>query len=87
MRQSQRRMEKNFQTQSIAERSSERRAQIKWALQAQQLTTPEKPGRIDSFHGLIANFYSLKTKKIPGRLASGDWLRRYRVFTAVGIFA
>ena len=58
-----------------------------WALQAKQATTPEKPGRIDSFRGLIANFYSLKTKKIPGRLALGDWLRHYRVFTAVGIFA
>ena len=25
---------------------------------------PDRPGRADSFHGSVANFYSLKTKKI-----------------------
>ena len=35
----------------------------------------DRPGRGDSFHGLIANFYSLKTKETPaGRLALGDSL-------------
>ena len=49
---------------------------------------PDKPGRVDSFHGLRVHFYSLKTKKIPaGRLALGDSLRQYRVFTGVRIFA
>ena len=37
--------------------------------------SPERPGRGDAFHGLGANFDSLKTKKIPaGRVALGDWL-------------
>ena len=45
-----------------------------------ELTTPDRPRRVDSFHGLIANFYSLKTKKISaGRLALGDCLGRYSV--------
>ena len=49
---------------------------------------PGRPGRINSFQKLTANFYSLKIKKIPpGRLALGDWLGCYRVFTGVGIFA
>ena len=31
---------------------------------------PDKPERVDSFYGLVANFYRLKTKKTPGgRLA------------------
>ena len=47
-----------------------------------------RPGRINSFQKLIANFYSLKIKRIlAGRLALGDWLVCYRVFTGVGIFA
>ena len=49
---------------------------------------PDRPGRVDSFRGLVVNFYSLKTKKIPaGRLALGDWLGHCRVTTGVGIFA
>ena len=49
---------------------------------------PDRPGRVDSFRGLVTNFYSLKTKKIPaGRLVLGDWSGRYRVSTGVGIFA
>ena len=49
---------------------------------------PDRPGRVDSFHGLVTNFYILKTKKIlPGRLVLGDWSGCYRVFTGVGIFA
>ena len=46
---------------------------------------PDRPGKVDSFCGLIANFYSLKTKKIPaGRLALGDWLGCYSVLAEVG---
>ena len=38
------------------------------------------PGRVNNCHGLTANFYSLKTKKIPARrLALDDWLGRHRV--------
>ena len=45
---------------------------------------PDRPRRLNTFPGLVVNFYSLKTKKIPaGRLALG----RYRVTTRVGIFA
>lgn len=39
------------------------------------------------FHGLVANFYSLKSKKIPvGRVALAHWLGRYTVGNRVGIF-
>ena len=55
---------------------------------------PDRPERVDGFCGLIANFNSLKPKKMPaGRLVLGDWLgcyrvgSTYRVFTGVGIFA
>ena len=45
---------------------------------------PDKPGRIDAFHGLEANFYTLITKKMSaGGLALGDWLGHYRVITGV----
>ena len=48
---------------------------------------PDRPGRVERFWELIANFYSLKTKKIPvGRLVLGDWLECYKVSTVVGIF-
>ena len=44
-------------------------------------------GRVNSFCGLIANFHSPKTKKIPaGRLALGDCLGCCWVLTEVGIF-
>ena len=50
--------------------------------------SPDGPRRVDRFRGLIANFYSLKTKKIPaGRLMLGDWLGHYIVFPRVEIFA
>ena len=49
---------------------------------------PDRPGRVDSYCELIANFYSLKTKKISaGRLALDDWLGCYRVLTGAGVFA
>ena len=49
---------------------------------------PYRPGTVDSFRGLVVNFYSLKTKKIPARrLMLGDWFGFYRVFTVVGILA
>ena len=36
---------------------------------------PYRPGTVDSFHGFMVNFYSLKTKKIrAGRVALVDWL-------------
>ena len=44
--------------------------------------------RACAFRGLVADFYSLKTKKIPaGRLALGYWIGHYRVTTRMGIFA
>ena len=49
---------------------------------------PDRPGKANNFHELIANFYSLKTKKIPAeRLVLDHWLGRYSVFTGVGLFA
>ena len=43
---------------------------------------PDGPGRAGPLCGLVANFYSLKTKKIPaGRMALGDWSRYYKVTT------
>ena len=40
-----------------------------------------------AFHGLEANFYILKTKKIPaGSMTLGDWLGCYLVSTRVGHF-
>ena len=48
----------------------------------------DRPGRVNRFCGLVANFYSLKTKKIPARrLPLGDWLGCYSLSTRVGIFA
>ena len=44
-------------------------------------------GIADPFPGLVANFYSLKSKKIPvGRVAFAHWLGCYRVGNRVGIF-
>ena len=35
----------------------------------------DRPGRVDSFRGLVADFYNLKMKKTSaGRLVLGDWL-------------
>lgn len=49
---------------------------------------PDRPGKANPFRELAANFYSLRTKKIPpGPLAIGDWLGRYGVLTGVGVFA
>lgn len=46
---------------------------------------PDRLGKANSFHGLIANFYSFKTKKIPaGRLVLGDWLGHYREWISIG---
>ena len=43
---------------------------------------PDRPGRINSFCGLVASFYSLKANKIHAvRLALGDWLGHCRVST------
>ena len=41
---------------------------------------PNGSGRVDTFRGLVANFYSLGTKKIPA-----DWLGHYKVLMGVGI--
>ena len=51
---------------------------IMWALWAQWAgRPPDRPGKVDSFHELIANFITSrqkKKKKNPaGRLALGDW--------------
>ena len=52
---------------------------------SRQLLTGQ--GRVNSFCGLIANFHSPKTKKIPaGRLALGDCLGCCWVLPEVGIF-
>ena len=49
---------------------------------------PDRPGRADSFCGLMVNSYGLKTKKIHAvRLALSDWLGDYRVFLGVDILA
>ena len=41
----------------------------------------DRPGRVDSFRGLVADFYNLKMKKTSaGRLVLGDWSGRYRVY-------
>ena len=49
---------------------------------------PDRPGRVDTFGGFTANFYSFKTRKIPaGRLELDDWLGHHRVTSGVGIFA
>ena len=43
-------------------------------------------GRAEPFCRLAANFYSLKTEKIPtGMVALGDWLACYKVDDRVGI--
>ena len=49
--------------------------------------SPDRPGKADRFCGLIANFYSFRTKQISARsLVLSDWSGCYRVFTGVGIF-
>ena len=76
-------MEKNFQIQNISEGSElikNEEHRLSGHCEHSELTIPDRPGRVDSFHGLTANFYSLKTKKIPaGRLALVDWLGLYSV--------
>ena len=52
------------------------------------MTPPDRPGRADAFHGLVANFYNLKREKISARrLTLGNQLGCYRVTTEVGILA
>ena len=91
LRPSDRRLEKNFQTQGISEGSefllrTNSRDNVGTASAVGQ--PPDRPGRVDHLCELIVNFYSLKTKEIPAsRLALGDWLGHSRVFTGVGIFA
>ena len=49
------------------------KAEIMWALPAQWAELQADQGDLAVFVGLITNFYSLKTKKIPAvGLASGD---------------
>ena len=68
------RLKKNFQT-----RGSER--EIKF------IRVGDTVGRPKPFRRLIANFYSLKTEKIPSRrVALGDWLGCQRVGNSLGIF-
>ena len=64
-RQSKHGLEKNFQTQSIAERSEfikNKEQRKNEHCEHRGLTTPDRPGTVDSFHELIVNFYNLKTK-------------------------
>ena len=78
---SKRRLEKNFQTQSIAQRSEfiknkEQRQCGQW--EHGRPTPSDMPGRVDPLHGLVANFSSLKTNKIPaGRVALGGYLGHF----------
>ena len=65
----------------------EQRAEIMWVLGNAVGRPPDRPGKADRFHGLIANVYSFRTKQISARsLVLSDWLGRYGVFTGVGIF-
>ena len=43
----------------------EQRAEIMWVLGNAVGRPPDRPGRTSAFHGLVANFYSLKTKFLP----------------------
>ena len=69
-------LEKDFQTEYCRKESllrTKNRDNVGTASAAGQ--PPDRPGRVDSFCGLIANFYSLKAKKIPtGKLTLVDWL-------------
>ena len=48
---------------------------LKNSLPSENVGTASIVGQPDRFNGLIADCYSLKTKKIPaGRLELGDWL-------------
>ena len=90
-RQCEHELEKNFQTYSVSE-GSEFLLRTKSRDNVGTVNAvgrpPDRGGKADSFHELIANFYSLKTKKIPaGRLALGDGLGRYGVFSGVGTLA
>ena len=83
-------LEKNFRTQGISE-GSEFLLRTKSRYNVGTVSPvgwpPDRP-ESQQFLWVIANFCSLKTKKIPaGRLALGDWLGVYRVLTEVGIFA
>ena len=81
LRQSECRLEKNFQTQRTEGKSEFIKNKEQRSSGHFERTTPDRPGRVDSFCELVANFYSHKTKKIPaGRLALGDCLGCYRVW-------
>ena len=59
-------LEKNFQTLSTAERSElikNKEQRSSEHCERSGPTTPDRPGRVDSFCELITSFYSLKTKK------------------------
>ena len=86
--QSKHRFEKNFQTHSISEGSAFIKSRDKVGTASTVGQPPHRPGRVDCFRESIANFCSLKTKKIPpGSVALGDWLGGYSMFTGVGTFA
>ena len=90
LKQSKRGLEKNFQTQWEWRGVSLLRTKIRERVGPASTVgqPPDRPGKIDSFRGVIASFYSLKTKTIPaGRLVLADWLGCDRVFTGRGIFS
>ena len=62
-------LEMNFQTQSMSEGMSLLRAKSRDKMGPANTVgqPPDRPGEADCFHGLIANFYSVKTEKIPAR--------------------
>ena len=77
---------KNFQTRSILEKSefmeNKEQSRVSEGAASTAGRLPGRPGRADPLCGLVANFYSLKTKKIPaGRMALGNWSGCYKVTT------
>ena len=86
LRQSKHGLEKKFQTQSISEgvRLLTTKSRQKVGIASLVGPPPDISGKANSFRELIADFYSLKTKKIPvGRFPLGDWLGCYTVFAGV----
>lgn len=69
--------EKNFQIQSISERSDllGTKSRANEGSEGRAGQPPDRQGRAEPFSGLVTGFYSLKTKKfLAGRLALGNWL-------------
>ena len=79
---------KRISRHSIAEGSEliKSKEQDKEGTESSEDWPPDRPGRVNSSCGLVANFYSLKANKIHAvRLALGDWWGHCRVSTEVGL--